>query len=88
MCDPILVTPLKMRPHYSQSSPENATLSSSTSPFASYKEVPPGGEEYTTGDDHLQQSNHRSSLLKIGQDTYIYFMEEPEDSTISELQYV
>ena len=33
MCDPILVTLLKMRPHYSQSSRENAT------PLASHKEV-------------------------------------------------
>ena len=40
MCDPILVTLLKMRPHYSQSSCENATPSSSTSPWATYKEVP------------------------------------------------
>ena len=40
MCDPILVTLLKMRPHYSQSSRENATPSSGTSPLASYKEVP------------------------------------------------
>ena len=31
MCDPILVTLLKMRPHYSQSGRENATPSSSTS---------------------------------------------------------
>ena len=49
MCDPILVTLLKMRPHYSQSSRENATPSGGTSPLASYKEVtppppqPPGG---------------------------------------------
>ena len=35
MCDPILVTLLKMRPHYSQSSHENAT------PLTSYKAVPP-----------------------------------------------
>ena len=41
MCDPILVTVLKMRPHYSQSSREDATPSSGTSPLASYKEVPP-----------------------------------------------
>ena len=40
MCDPILVTLSKMRPHYSQSSRENATPSSGTSPLASYKEVP------------------------------------------------
>ena len=43
MCDPILVTLLKMQPHYSQSSRENATPSSGTSPVASYKEVPPPG---------------------------------------------
>jgi len=41
MCDPIVVTLLKMRPHYSQSSRKNATPSSSTSPLASYKAVPP-----------------------------------------------
>ena len=38
MCDPILVTLLKMRSHYCQcqSSRENATPSSGTSPLASY----------------------------------------------------
>ena len=40
MCDPILVTLLKMSPHESQSSRENATTSSGTCPLASYKEVP------------------------------------------------
>ena len=30
-----------MRPYYSQSSRENATRSSGTSPLASFKEVPP-----------------------------------------------
>ena len=40
MCDPILVTLLKMRPHYSQSSHENATPSSGTSPLA-FKKIPP-----------------------------------------------
>ena len=35
-CDPILVTLLKRRPHYSQSSRENATPSSGTSPVAHY----------------------------------------------------
>ena len=40
-CDPIQVTLLKMQPHYSQSSPENATPSGGTSPLASYEEVPP-----------------------------------------------
>ena len=37
MCDPILVTPLKMRAHYSQSNREYATPSSGTSPLVSYK---------------------------------------------------
>ena len=37
----ILLTLLKMRPHDSQSSRENAAPSSGTSPVASYKEVPP-----------------------------------------------
>ena len=41
MCDPILVIVLKMRPHYSHYRRENATLSSATSPLASYQEVPP-----------------------------------------------
>ena len=41
MRDPILVTLLKKRPHFSQSSRENATQSSGTSPLASYKEVIP-----------------------------------------------
>ena len=39
MRDPILVTLSKMRPHYSQSTRENATPSSGTPPLASYKEV-------------------------------------------------
>ena len=41
MCDPILVTLLKLLPHYSKSSCENATPSSGTSLLASCKEVPP-----------------------------------------------
>ena len=42
MCDPMLVTLLKMRPQCSHSSRENATPSSGTSALASsYKEVPP-----------------------------------------------
>ena len=40
MCDPILVNLLKIWPHYSQSSRENATPSSGTSSLASYREVP------------------------------------------------
>ena len=41
MCDLILVTLLKMRPHKGQSSRENTTPSSGTCPLASYKEVSP-----------------------------------------------
>ena len=36
ICVPILVTLLKMQPHYSQSSRENATPFSGTSPLACY----------------------------------------------------
>ena len=48
-----------MRPHYSQSSRENATPSSGTSPLASYKEVPPP-PAYKLGFDA-----NLSSLLSI-----------------------
>ena len=41
MCDPILVTLLKVRPRYSHSSHENATPSSATSLSASYEKVLP-----------------------------------------------
>ena len=42
MCDLILVTLLKMRPHDSQSSRKNATPSSCTTLLASYKKpIPP-----------------------------------------------
>ena len=44
MCDPILVTLLKMGPNDSKSSCENAIPSSSTSPLASNKGVPPPGQ--------------------------------------------
>ena len=53
MCDAILVTLLKMQRHYSQSSRENATPSSGTSPLASYKEVPPPALYYLFWKDHL-----------------------------------
>ena len=39
MCDPILGTLLKVRPHYSQSSRKNANPSTGTSPLAFCKEV-------------------------------------------------
>ena len=48
MCDPILVTLLKMQPHSGQSSRENVTPSSGTSSLASYKEVHPPGVYHLT----------------------------------------
>ena len=52
MCNPILLTLLKMWPHYSQSSHENVTPSSSTSLLPLYKEVPPS----PLGPDHAVPS--------------------------------
>ena len=49
MCNPILVTLLKMWPHYSQSSHQNATLSSGISPLAPCKEGPPSCQMHTRG---------------------------------------
>ena len=43
MCDPILITLLKTRIHYCQSSRENATPFSGVSPLASYREVHTSG---------------------------------------------
>ena len=57
MCDPILVTLLKMRSHYSHSSRENATPSSGTSPIASYKEVPAPGISPTLNARFIQKIN-------------------------------
>ena len=56
MCDPILVALLKMRPHYSPSSRENATPSSGTSPsVASYKEVAPApGSSLASGVERVE----------------------------------
>ena len=49
MSDAILVTLLKMQPHYSQSSSENETPSGCTSPSASYKEVSAVGKQVPSG---------------------------------------
>ena len=62
MCDPILATPLKMQPHYSQSSRENATPSSGTSPSVFYKEVPPPGQGIVKGKRSHFRLNWRASL--------------------------
>ena len=66
MCDPILVTLLKMGPHDSQSSRENVTPFSGTSPLASYNKVPslpPGQAVY----EKLKQKtvNHRVSIAQL-----------------------
>ena len=53
MCDPILVTLLKTQLCYSQTSCENATPSSDTSPLASNKEVYPPGIEPRFNDEIL-----------------------------------
>ena len=45
MCNPILVTLLKMQPHYSQSSRENVTPSSGTSLLAWNQSDPAEGKE-------------------------------------------
>ena len=72
MCDPILVTLLKMQPHSSKSSRENATPSSGTSPLASYKGVPPpppGGNLISVGKfeatDDFTLINHMLLLGKF-----------------------
>ena len=64
MCDPIQVSLLKMRPHYSQSSRQKGTPSSDTSPLASYKEVPfpsPPGSYFWKHLRHFCWSN----LIKV-----------------------
>ena len=67
MCDPILVTLLKMLPRYSQSSCENGTPSNGRCTLASYsmyKKVPPPG-----GGGGLTKQGHPASLLFKGQGT-------------------
>ena len=58
--EPILVTLLKMQPHYSQSSHENATPSSGTSPLASYNKYPPSprDSDSTAGKQGLVSSSN------------------------------
>ena len=55
MYDPILVTLIKMQPHYSQFSRENATPSSDTSPLAYNQDIfPPGGVYNHAGTTHFE----------------------------------
>ena len=73
MCDPILVTLLKMRPHYSQSSRENVTSSSGTSPSASYKEVlpPPPPKAYVSY-LALKNGHKQNTHSKSGAENFIF----------------
>ena len=69
MCDPILVALLKMRPHFSQSSRENATPFSGTSPLASYKDVTPppplrSGKRDLISQNIKNQKRDRSKVLQ------------------------
>ena len=63
MCDPIVVTLLKMQPRYSQSSRESVTPSSRTSPLASYKEVP--SPQDLTLDIHSSECLQLSRLRSV-----------------------
>ena len=54
-----------MRPHYSQSSYENATPSSGTFPLASYKEVQPPPPGSLPGRDHSRFFFHSSPNIRF-----------------------
>ena len=72
MCDPIQVTLLKTQPLYSQTSCENATPSSDTSPLASNKEIPPppGQNLDLTKSSLYRRTQPRSAILKINVSRY------------------
>ena len=67
MYDPIVVTLLKMQPHHIQSSRENATPSSSTSPLAPHKEVPPppGAFAKRSCISHLKKNKRKNTKKKL-----------------------
>ena len=69
MYDPILVTLIKMQPHYSQSSRENATPSSDTSPLAystrTYSPPPPPGGVYNhAGTTHFEDKQNPCAFFE------------------------
>ena len=66
---PFLWTLLKMRPHYSQFSRENATPSSGTSQLASYKEVPPPPQDLAQL--QLQKGMFNQHFPKLNQLTWL-----------------
>ena len=67
VCDHILVTLLKMRPHYSQSSGNNATPSSAHPSLALYKKVPSPRPQPTTQGKKSggRQTNKANSLRNL-----------------------
>ena len=54
---PILVTLLKMRPHYSQSSREDVAPSSGTSPLALIRKYPPPGADHASEGPYLRKKH-------------------------------
>ena len=64
---PVLVTLLKMRPNYSQSSHENAAPSSGTYPLASYEEIPPSPRGARTGKEDVMHiaKRHKDAIMRI-----------------------
>ena len=80
MCDPILVTLLKIRLHYSQSSRENVTPSSGTSPLVSFKKCPPPpGNEYEFEVEEGERKKSRGFCLRKKSaektDDYVTFLQ-------------
>ena len=73
---PILVTLLKMRPHYSQSSRENVTPPSGTSPLASCKGVPPppgGGRGEWVGYSEIEELKYKKGLENLSNGPLVKF---------------
>ena len=72
---PILVTLLKMRPHYSQSSRENVTPSSGTSPLASCKGVPlpPRGGGEWVGYSEIEELKYKKGLENLSNGPLVKF---------------
>ena len=83
MCDPILATLLKMRPHYSQSSRKSATPSSGTSPLASYKGVPSLGANIPVPAPILSVSAQRTAPSSFVLTDYLDATHVPAPSRMS-----
>ena len=70
---PILVTLLKMRLHYSQSSRENVTPSSGTSPLASCKGVPFRGGGEWVGYSEIEELKYKKGLENLSNGPLVKF---------------